>query len=134
MQNSSSSSRPWGRLRGEEVEDEYDEYDDAFAMAPSTNVSMISLHGDGDGRGSPEIKRNWNPYYAASGESLDWQHPPSSPHHQQHRSSHTNILSPSSATASSNPRPISPLPTLPREYDANNSSTTTLTTVDSTRQ
>ena len=80
-------SGPWGRLsdrdRGEE--------DDAFAMAPSANASTVDLNaspeqsryggpGSAAGPDSPDLSKRWNPAFAASGESLNWQPPPLEKH------------------------------------------------------
>ena len=71
---------PWGRLSDRDRGDE----EDAFAMAPSANVSMMDLNGSpevsryggpGAGLDSPELGKKWNGSYSASGESLHWQPP-----------------------------------------------------------
>lgn len=85
--------RPWGRLR--DSEQEADEQD-AFALSPNTNLSVMDLNTNSSspelpkytryggselapGQSSPELqldpdsKRYYNPVYAASGETVNWQ-------------------------------------------------------------
>jgi hypothetical protein len=72
--NANGSSRPWGRLR--DNDNDNDAEDDAFAMAPSANVSVMDLNGQEAASHSldtHELGERWNPAYAASGESLNWQ-------------------------------------------------------------
>jgi len=71
--NTNSSSRPWGRLR--DNDNDNDAEDDAFAMAPSANVSVMDLNGQDLSHklDTHELAKRWNPAYAASGESLNWQ-------------------------------------------------------------
>lgn len=73
MSKNGGGNGAWGRLGDDENDD------DPFAAAPSTNVSMMDLNDPNETGGGARAelgKGSYSRAFAASGEDLQWQLPP----------------------------------------------------------